>query len=43
MKYFLFFPFLIFLKVSYSENYIIEFQAKVKNLIEYDISKTEKI
>ncbi len=42
MKYFLFIPFLLFLKVSYSENYIIEFQAKVKNLIEYNISKTKK-
>ena len=42
MKYLLFIPFILFLKVSYSENYIIEFQAKVKNLIEYKISKTKK-
>ena len=42
MKYLLFIPFLLFLKISYSENYIIEFQAKVKNLIEYEISKTKK-
>ena len=42
MKYFLFIPFLFLLNSCFAEDYIIEFQAKVKNLIEYNISKTKK-
>ena len=42
MKLFLFFILYVFLNISYSEDYIFEFQAKVKNLKEYHISKTEQ-
>ena len=42
MKFFLFIYFLFFLNFCYAEDYIVEFQAKVKNLIEYNISKTKK-
>ena len=42
MKYFLFIPFLFFLSSCFAKDYIIEFQAKVKNLKEFNISKTKK-
>ena len=42
MKHLLFILFLFLLGVCSAEDYIIEFQAKVKNLIEYDISNTKK-
>ena len=42
MRFFLFIPFLFFLSFCYAKDYIVEFQAKVKNLIEYNISKTKK-
>ncbi len=35
-------PFLFFLNICLAENYIIQFQAKVKNLKEFNISKTKK-
>ena len=40
--HFLFIPFLFLLSICFAEDYIIEFQAKVKNLKEYNISKTKK-
>ena len=42
MIYILLIPFFFILKVSHAEDYIIEFQAKVKNLREYNISKTKE-
>ena len=42
MHFLLFISFLFFLSNCFSEDYIIEFQAKVKNLIEYNISDTKK-
>ena len=42
MNFLLFISFLFFLSNCFSEDYIIEFQAKVKNLIEYNISDTKK-
>ena len=42
MKHLLFIIFLFLLGICSAEDYIIEFQAKVKNLIEYDISNTKK-
>ena len=42
MKHLLFILFLFLLGVCSAEDYIIEFQAKVKHLIEYDISNTKK-
>jgi hypothetical protein len=42
MKYFLFIHFLFFLSSCFTKDYIIEFQAKVKNLKEFNISKTKK-
>ena len=37
-----FIPLFLYLNNCLSEDYIIEFQAKVKNSIDYDISKTKK-
>ena len=42
MKFLIFIFFLFFSSFCLAENYIVEFQAKVKNLIEYNISKTKK-
>ena len=43
MRFFLFISLLLLLKNCFSEDYfIIEFQAKVKNSIEYNISETKK-
>ena len=42
MKYFLFISFFFLSITCFSEDYIVEFQAKVKNLIEYNISITKK-
>ena len=42
MKYHLCIPILFLISNCFAEDYIIEFQAKVKNLIEYNISKTKK-
>ena len=42
MRVILFIPFLFFFSFCHAEDYIVEFQAKVKNLIEYNISKTKK-
>ena len=39
MKHFLFIPFLFFLSSCFAKDYIIEFQAKVKNLKELKILK----
>ncbi|OUU63721.1 MAG: hypothetical protein CBC22_00280 [Alphaproteobacteria bacterium TMED62] len=41
MKYFFFIFSLFHLSNCFSEDYIIEFQAKVKNLIEYNFSETK--
>ena len=37
-----FFLFLFIFSNAYAENYIIQFQAKVKNLKEFNISESEK-
>jgi len=42
MKFFLFITLFLYLSNCLSEDYILEFQAKVKNSIEYNISKTKK-
>ena len=42
MRFVLFFYFLFLFKSVYSEDYIIEFQAKVKNLKEYKISNVKQ-
>ena len=42
VNYFFSLPFLFLFSVCFAENYTIEFQAKVKNLIEYNISGTKK-
>ena len=42
MRFFLFISLLLLFKNCFSEDYIIEFQAKVKNSIEYNISETKK-
>ena len=42
MRFFIFISLLLLLKNCFSEDYIIEFQAKVKNSIEYNISNTKK-
>ena len=42
MKIINFLIFLYFSNIGYSQDYIIEFQAKVKNLKQYNISKIEK-
>ena len=38
----LFIPFIFLLRISFSEDYILQFQAKVKNLKELNISETKK-
>ena len=42
MKFFLFITLFLYLSNCLSEDYTIEFHAKVKNSIEYNISKTKK-
>ena len=42
MKFFFFITLFLHLSNCLSEDYILEFQAKVKNSIEYNISKTKK-
>ena len=42
MKYYLCIPIFFVISTCFAADYIIEFQAKVKNLIEYNISKTKK-
>ena len=42
MKYYLCIPIFFLISTCFAKDYIIEFQAKVKNLIEYNISKTKK-
>ena len=42
MKFFFLITIFLYLSNALSEDYIIEFQAKVKNSIEYNISKTKK-
>ena len=42
MNYFLSISFFFLSSICFSEDYIVEFQAKVKNLIEYNISITKK-
>ena len=43
MRVILLIPFISFFSFCQAEDYIVEFQAKVKNLIEYNISKTKKV
>ena len=42
MRLFFLIPLFLYSSNCFSEDYILEFQAKVKNSIEYNISKTKK-
>ena len=42
MKYYLCIPIFFLISTCFAKDYIIEFQAKVKNSIDYNISKTKK-